>query len=304
MKPHRQPDPSIELPLPVNVSLIVCLRAQILFRRLTSAQKKLSADNIHDLRVAARRFREALDVSEELLGADGSDKIARQARKLTRWPGQVRNLDVTDTILSRVIAENPQSPAAELATQCKKQLLIQRRSARKSIASKIRDFDGQSLEAKIGKLIQKWSQHPPALLSRAIIETVLKRRLRTAFALKRKALQPKNAEAQHRLRIAIKKLRYALEILLFAFGKNAQPFLEQLQSLQDLLGEIHDLDVLSQAIQQPPDDKKKKVENTVSSDLLRVLAQMRTQRQKIFAEAYAPLREKDLLSALMNESRV
>ena len=59
-----------------------------------------------------------------------------------------------------------------------------------------------------------------------------------------RALQPDRSRAQHDMRIAAKRLRYILEATDFCFGKSAQTAARRARDLQDLLGELHDCDVL------------------------------------------------------------
>lgn len=58
-----------------------------------------------------------------------------------------------------------------------------------------------------------------------------------------RALEGKT-KAQHDMRIAAKRLRYMLEATGFAFGKPADTARRRARDLQDLLGEIHDCDVM------------------------------------------------------------
>jgi hypothetical protein len=57
-------------------------------------------------------------------------------------------------------------------------------------------------------------------------------------------LDPMEVEAQHDMRIAAKRLRYVLEVTGFAFGKPADTARRRARDLQDILGEIHDCDVM------------------------------------------------------------
>jgi CHAD domain-containing protein len=50
--------------------------------------------------------------------------------------------------------------------------------------------------------------------------------------------------AQHDMRIAAKRLRYVLEVTGFAFGRPADTARRRARDLQDILGEIHDCDVM------------------------------------------------------------
>jgi hypothetical protein len=58
-----------------------------------------------------------------------------------------------------------------------------------------------------------------------------------------KALDGKT-KAQHDMRIAAKRLRYVLEATGFCFGKPADTARRRARDLQDILGEIHDCDVM------------------------------------------------------------
>jgi len=58
------------------------------------------------------------------------------------------------------------------------------------------------------------------------------------------ALDPAESEMQHDMRIAAKRLRYVLEATGFCFGRQAATALHRAKEVQDLLGEIHDCDVM------------------------------------------------------------
>ncbi len=59
-----------------------------------------------------------------------------------------------------------------------------------------------------------------------------------------KALVPGATAAQHDMRIAAKRLRYVIEVTGFCFGEPAERACRSARELQDLLGDIHDCDVM------------------------------------------------------------
>jgi hypothetical protein len=59
-----------------------------------------------------------------------------------------------------------------------------------------------------------------------------------------KALDRDAVKAQHDMRIAAKRLRYVLEVTGFCFGRPADTARRRARDLQDILGEIHDCDVM------------------------------------------------------------
>lgn len=58
------------------------------------------------------------------------------------------------------------------------------------------------------------------------------------------ALERDGSTAQHDMRIAAKRLRYVLEATGFCFGRPADVVRKRAKQLQDVLGEIHDCDVM------------------------------------------------------------
>ena len=58
------------------------------------------------------------------------------------------------------------------------------------------------------------------------------------------ALEFERIRDQHDMRIAAKRLRYILETTEFCFGKPAQTARRRARDLQDLLGELHDCDLM------------------------------------------------------------
>jgi hypothetical protein len=68
-------------------------------------------------------------------------------------------------------------------------------------------------------------------------------RLDEMLAFAPRALAGKT-KAQHDMRIAAKRLRYVLELTGFVFGKPADTARRRARDLQDILGEIHDCEVM------------------------------------------------------------
>jgi hypothetical protein len=64
------------------------------------------------------------------------------------------------------------------------------------------------------------------------------------------ALEPGASEAQHDMRIAAKRLRYVLEATGFCFGAPGDEARRQAKVLQELLGDLHDCDVMLPRIER------------------------------------------------------
>jgi len=91
------------------------------------------------------------------------------------------------------------------------------------------------------KRVKKLDPHSPLADNAArIIRTRLDEMLSFAPA----ALEFECSRDQHDMRIAAKRLRYVLEATEFCFGRPAQTARRRARDLQDLLGELHDCDVM------------------------------------------------------------
>ena len=75
-------------------------------------------------------------------------------------------------------------------------------------------------------------------------ERIIRTRVAELRSFIPKALEPDAAEARHDMRIAAKRLRYVLEVTGFCFGEPAKTARRRSRALQDLLGELHDCDVM------------------------------------------------------------
>jgi len=64
------------------------------------------------------------------------------------------------------------------------------------------------------------------------------------------ALDASASDTQHDMRIAAKRLRYVLEATGFCFGRPAATALRRAKDIQDLLGEVHDCDVMLPRLHQ------------------------------------------------------
>jgi CHAD domain len=93
---------------------------------------------------------------------------------------------------------------------------------------------------------------PTAALDRNAAR-IIRSRLEELRSFGPEALVPEAAVAQHDMRIAAKRLRYVIEVTGFCFGEPAEAARRRARDLQDLLGEIHDCDVMMPRVQSEID---------------------------------------------------
>jgi CHAD domain-containing protein len=208
--------------------VLIRQRVQALRRALPAAQAG-DRESIRLARVATRRLREALP----LVGSGGRGrKLRRKVRRLTRALGPVRELDVASETLDALADEAPRAAVA-----CLKQVL--RRERRRLQAAMAREVARVDLET---------------LRRRALAAARRIRGVDPAAGTARRALRLRSAidgagsiylpDRLHDVRVALKKLRYALELSRDMSGARGGARLRRLKAAQDLLGRMHDLEVL------------------------------------------------------------
>jgi CHAD domain-containing protein len=220
-------------------------RTRALRRQLTAAVAGKDA-GVHQARVASRRLREALPVLTEGLQHTKAGKAQRKIRRLTQALGTVRELDVTLHLIDE-LGERPGVPRAALA-EVRAQVIEDRERRRAIMLNRLESVDTDKLARRLGAVRQSLLR--PALshnwrAALALRIATRARRLDKAIDL---AGQIYAAEALHEVRIAAKKLRYALEIADESGAAPCGESLRVIKRVQDALGRLHDLQVLQHHI--------------------------------------------------------
>ena len=220
---------------------------------------------VHRTRVASRRLRELLPLLA--LDQDFTRILSRRLRVVTRQLGTVRELDVL-LLLVEEIAEDRRLSAAALGT-------IGAAAAKARVNARAR-LSAKLPKAKLERLVHELERasksvqsrtdkpdHPHANGSGRAWLWALEARLVHRAARVREAIESAGAvyvpEHLHRVRIVVKKLRYAAELAPNAMRKHIGADVAALKTAQDLLGRLHDLHVLlirareAQTLLFPPD---------------------------------------------------
>jgi CHAD domain-containing protein len=90
-------------------------------------------------------------------------------------------------------------------------------------------------------------------------------------------------EEMHRLRIDLKKLRYAMELFQPIFGDDYGALYERVERLQELLGAHHDLVVLGEIVEDLKDRLRTKHRETLLSGLETLNDQLVRERRDLLA---------------------
>jgi CHAD domain-containing protein len=206
---------------------------------LDSVRTSPDVDAVHDLRVAIRRCRSVAGVMEEVDPDPAWPAMRKVARKLFRGLGALRDAHVLEDWIKKLAPETDTVRAHLLAAFESNEPGLRENAFR--IAGK---FDQKA-----------WKQYERTLRQRARLvpvgslaaECLALERFENAKELHSKALRTEKPKPWHELRIGIKRFRYTIESLL---PEKYEAWSENLKRLQDILGEIHDLDVLADVVRK------------------------------------------------------
>jgi CHAD domain-containing protein len=196
-------------------------------------------DAVHDLRVAIRRCRSVGAVMREVDPDPAWHELRSVPKKLFRKLGELRDAQIMDEWVTGHGAENDKLRLMLHQSFAAKEQKLTEDALR--IAGK---FDEKSWTRLSRKLSKRVRLAPPGSLAARCLAV---ERYEEAKQLQAKALRAKSPAAWHALRIGLKKFRYTTESLLPQQYAEWSPMLKK---LQDILGEVHDLDVLSGIIKQ------------------------------------------------------
>jgi CHAD domain-containing protein len=197
--------------------------------------------SVHQARVATRRLREAIPVLRSSLNERALARAERQVRKMTRALGPVRELDVALSHVDELAAHNLLSVRA--LSRLRQSMSRERFARRRELLAAITPGKMERLRQRLGRAGDGDRPTPPTGVAAEARAQVARRagRLAAAVAQAGSLYLP---DRLHAVRIAAKKLRYALEIQRELKRSKSTARVTQLKRLQDLLGRMHDLEIL------------------------------------------------------------
>ncbi|MGY3451576.1 CYTH and CHAD domain-containing protein [Bradyrhizobium sp. USDA 4353] len=254
-KPRKQAlDPAVSL----DEAFAVILRGSFhhMLQAMPAAEDGRDPEGVHQLRVALRRLRAALHLMRPLGTSSTLDGLESDARWLAQNLGTARDLDVFLTQTLPEIAEACPTVAGfdtlrelaerhrDLAYRKLRIALSERRCTSFVLGLggwiATRSWRNDVSPDELGRLAGPAIDFAGHVLSERH-QKVLKRGRR---------FKKLPAEKRHRMRLALKKLRYSIDFLLplYAGSKPARRYAKSLAGLQEQLGHYNDMAVTSGVI--------------------------------------------------------
>jgi CHAD domain-containing protein/HD superfamily phosphodiesterase len=206
----------------------------------SQAARKLDVETVHDLRVALRRCRSMADGLMEVDSDPVWAAMKKAGRKLFRQLGELRDTHVMMEWVEKLEPPGDTAGRTVLASLRDREFRLKQQTA-ESLAR----FDRVQWKT--------WAKHLAGRAERVPLDGPVYRhialeRWQDAYELHREALRNRSRTSWHRLRIGVKRFRYTVEN--FLPSAHAE-WGADLKHLQDLLGEVHDLDMLWVSLSRP-----------------------------------------------------
>jgi len=251
-----------------TASMLIGKQADKLAEHLAGLDKTEDIEPLHQTRVACRRLREALVFFADCFEPAYLDEWKKETKKLLRQLGEPRDLDVQILFLEQFVAEL--DPAHRGVFPGIKRLLLRQKQSRqrnqKRIIAAEKRFQKKhvliNLRLQMEKTLYLSENYPSIKNKEELLSRLLKQvspRLKDVQEQQVCIDNPQDTEKHHKLRIAIKKLRYTAEIGNAVLSGALTTYLESLKEAQTLLGELHDCDVWLETIRVFEKEEKKRM---------------------------------------------
>ncbi|HEU5403821.1 MAG TPA: CHAD domain-containing protein [Terriglobales bacterium] len=206
---------------------------QQVLKEAAKAGQGFDPDAVHDLRVALRRCRSMGQVLLQVDPVPEWKKMRKEGKRVFSSLGDLRDCQVMMDWIKRL--SEPGDPAGQkLLADATTREQMQKTAAGESLAK----FDARAWEKWTAMLARRIRRFRP---DSEIFQGIALERWEHARDLHRAAMHSRSKVAMHRLRIGVKKFRYVVENFLPRMHGQIG---DEMKAVQDLLGEVHDLDVL------------------------------------------------------------
>jgi CHAD domain-containing protein len=207
-----------------------------------SAIRAGDAPALRRARVASRRLREMLAVAEDMGGGASARPARRRIRRVTRALGPTRELDVALAELDRAALRHGWSE--ERLAPLRRWIVKEGKRRSGTLETFMEALDDKKLTRALTRTSRRLSgEDVPRRWQSAIVARAIRRwrAVKTAAEACGTLYAP---ERLHQLRIAVKKLRYALELAGRTARLDLAASIRSLKRSQRRYGQLHDRQVL------------------------------------------------------------
>jgi len=222
-----------------HVARLLVHRAETIRANRQAAIAGTEAEAVHDMRVSARRLRAALSVFAGQLPAREARRLDRRLKRLLGQLGATREVEVECRLLEALhdaSDDRVERAAVEHVLEHHVRRLRKDRARLPRVLSRLEIDD-----------LPRHASRLAATIALGLGEldpwAVLAPRVEAAFGDAGALRVEESVDGLHGMRLGVKRLRYAIELLAPAF-RDADPLLARCRDMQEVLGDHHDAAVL------------------------------------------------------------
>ena len=255
-------------------------------------------EGVHDMRVATRRLRSALRDFAYVTKKKPLKEISKDIKQFADALGAARDEDVAIVALEKLRKKSRDKHVKKGIAKLIEERRARRDQAHLDLIEKLAASNMENLENSFGKAIDEAARQDET--GRVITfneagREIIAKCLKEFCDLSIHIYEPFADEPLHKLRIAAKRLRYALELFTICRGASLAPFADSISEMQDFLGEIHDADVwlesLSERLQQTD-------ENAANIWLLSEFVEKRTKNYRAALKLWSEWQKDDFINKM------
>jgi len=240
--------------------------------QIKRARGSRSAERIHDLRVALRRFKSVLQALESCFPDDGARAIRLRLKGIMGAAGDVRDRDIAAELVGQMGAPESGLLAGRFRSDRKKAAAVLSGLLKGWVDGQVGAEWDRALKAGGGEAA--YCAKPVMDSARNAIRRIAEKQLRRGKRALREDAPPKKL---HRLRIATKEFRYTVDLFAPVLGDSAAKLVDELKELQTLLGDINDLASARRLVETADD----------SGDIARQLKKKQRKKIRKFRKAWS-----------------
>jgi CHAD domain-containing protein len=234
---------------PAGMKLVLVTRFGELYHFRSAALDWSDPEGVHSMRVASRRLRSALRDFTPYLHKRRLSSVLKSLRDIADALGEVRDQDVAIMALEKLQTHTPHevTPALKQFIEARKEI---RDQAREELVTMLAEDQLKELELSFTAAVDEATvdgttrTQPPLLISfRKISRAIILDRLKELEKLSNGLFRPFEVETLHEMRIAAKRLRYAIELFQQCWGRSIATYAKRAAQMQTTLGDLHDCDV-------------------------------------------------------------
>lgn len=279
---------------PAGMKLVLLTRFEELYGFHETALDWTDPEGVHSMRVASRRLRSALRDFTPYIRKRALASVLKELKDIADALGAVRDQDVAIMALEKMVSHAPAelSPALKQFIDTRKEV---RDRSREELKATLEQTELKQLEsdfiASVDAATTTRDHSKPQITFQEMSRVIILARLKELEKLSSGLFQPSEIETLHDMRIAAKRLRYAIELFQQCWRRSIAGYAKRTARIQTALGDVHDCDVWMESVgKQIIVARKQKQQDQVAA-LMWLLSHLVKVRTKHLRQGLARWRE-------------